>query len=107
MSRLSTRELAVALLLVTLTLAGVVSYYASSAPDGLSRVADDTGFASTGNESAATASPLAGYETAGVEDQRVSGGLAGVVGVLVVLGAASGVTHAVRRRASASARERH
>ena len=33
-------------LLVTLTLAGVVSFYASSNPDGLEKVAEEVGFIS-------------------------------------------------------------
>ena len=42
--------------------------------------------------------PFAGYATKGVDNGRLSGGLAGVVGVLVVLGLAGGVAFAVRRR---------
>ena len=99
MSRLPGRVLAVAALAAALVLAGLLSFYASSAPDGLNRVAGDAGFSSTEKESAAARSPLAGYETSGVTHGRLSGGLAGVAGVLVVLLLAGGVTHVVRRRA--------
>ena len=47
MKRVSTRSVLVAGLLVALLLAGFVSFYASSDPDGLNRVAQDKGFADT------------------------------------------------------------
>ncbi|CAA9316448.1 MAG: hypothetical protein AVDCRST_MAG36-149 [uncultured Nocardioidaceae bacterium] len=92
-----TRVLVVTGLLLALLLAGVASYYAASAPDGLNRVAADQGFASA-EEQVNDATPLAGYETAGVEDDRLSGGLAGVVGCVVVLVLAGGLTQVLRTR---------
>ena len=74
-------------LVVALVVAGVVSHYASASPDGLNRVAGDLGFASA--EQASGGGPLAGYEVAGVDHARFSGGLAGVLGCLVVLGLSS------------------
>ena len=59
-------------LLVALLLAGVVSYYASTSPDGLNRVAEDKGFSQTRTEHHGDGSPLAGYGTKGVGDERVS-----------------------------------
>jgi cobalt/nickel transport protein len=96
--RLSTRAFAVIALLVCLALAGVVSYYASSRPDGLNKVAMDKGLAENEKASATADSPLAGYSTKDVDNQRLSGGLAGVVGVGVVLLIAGGVAYVVRRR---------
>lgn len=93
----STRRFAILALLVCLALAGGISYYASSRPDGLSRVAADAGFAHHQKNSAADESPLAGYQTRGVGSDRVSGGLAGVLGVVVVLMATGGLVYAVRR----------
>jgi cobalt/nickel transport protein len=98
MRRPSTRALLVTGVLVALLLAGVVSYYASSAPDGLNRVAQDQGFAGTQRPHASDDSPLAGYSTRGVRNERLSGGLAGVAGSLVVLVLAGGLTLVVRRR---------
>ena len=98
MTRVSTRALVVTGVLVALLLAGVVSYYASTSPDGLNRVAEDKGFAQTQTRHPADGSPFAGYGTKGVGDQRLSKGVAGVVGSLVVLGLAGGVTLLVRRR---------
>lgn len=107
MRRVSTRAVVVAGLLVALLLAGVVSYYASSSPDGLNRVAQDEGFSSAEKEHSAADGPFAGYATKGVDNGRLSTGLAGVVGSLVVLTLAGGTALAVRRRGTtASARER-
>jgi cobalt/nickel transport system permease protein/cobalt/nickel transport protein len=85
-------------LLVCLLVAGVASYYASSHPDGLEYVAEQTGFIDTAEESATADSPLADYSTRGVEDERLSGGLAGVVGVVVMLLLSGGLFWTLRRR---------
>ncbi|WP_139977808.1 PDGLE domain-containing protein [Nocardioides litoris] len=97
--RPSTRAVAWGVLVVSLLLAGVVSFYAASTPDGLTKVSEDQGFADTETDHATADSPLAGYD-AGLGNERLSGGLAGVVGVLVVLALGSGVTLLVRRTAS-------
>jgi cobalt/nickel transport system permease protein/cobalt/nickel transport protein len=94
----STRALLVAGVLVALVLAGVVSHYASSSPDGLERVAADRGFADTAREHGSATSPLADYGTRGVDDARISGGLAGVAGTVLVLVLAGGVALVLRRR---------
>jgi cobalt/nickel transport protein len=99
--RASTRVVAAGILLVSLLLAGVVSFYADSNPDGLSKVALDQGFADTETEHAVSGSPFAGYGSSFVDDERAAGGLAGVVGVLVVLAAGSGLAFALRRRSGA------
>jgi cobalt/nickel transport system permease protein/cobalt/nickel transport protein len=91
--------LLVAGLLVAVILAGVASYYASSDPDGLTNVAQEQGFA-TESESATADSPLAGYGTSGVESERLSGGIAGVTGVLATFSLAGGLLLVVRRRST-------
>lgn len=98
---MSNKRFLVAGLLVALLIAGVVSYYASSSPDGLTRVAEDHGIAATEERHSAEDSPLGGYTTKGVADPRLAGGLAGVLGVTIVLLLAGGVAFAVRRRDSA------
>ena len=85
-------------LLATLLVAGVASYYASSDPDGLERVAATAGFADSERESRAADSPFADYETRGVDDERIGGGLAGVAGSLGVLLLAGGLFWVLRRR---------
>lgn len=93
-----TRTLVLTGLLVALLLAGVMSHYASEHPDGLESAAETVGILDRAEEPATADGPLAGYRTDGVDDPRVSGGLAGVLGVLVTLALAGGVAYAVRRR---------
>ena len=100
-----TRTLVLSGLLVALVLAGVGSVYASSHPDGLEYVAGRTGFLDTADDHAAGDGPFADYATKGVDDARLSGGLAGVVGTLVVLVIAGGIGFAVRRRGSSDDRQ--
>jgi hypothetical protein len=80
-----TRALLLAGFLLALVLAGGVSYYASSEPDGLAEVAADQGIDGTAADHPLAGSPVAGYEVRGVHDGRLSGGLAGVAGVVVTL----------------------
>ena len=68
-------------LLVSLLLAGFVSFYASSNPDGLEKVAEEIGFIETAKDPATAGSALADYGVAGVENERASVGIAGVIGV--------------------------
>jgi hypothetical protein len=98
MKHVSTKTLVVTGLLVTLFLAGVDSFYASSHPDGLSYVAEKTGFSQAERPHASEGSPFAGYATRGVGDARLSGGVAGVVGVVVVGVLFGGLTWVLRRR---------
>lgn len=88
----------VVFLLVALLIAGVVSFYASSHPDGLEYVAEKTGFLHAAEDSGTADSPLADYQTKGVDDARASGAIAGLVGALSVLVLAGGLAWAVRRR---------
>lgn len=68
-------------MLASVVLAGLVSFYASSSPDGLESVAQEQGFGETAEDSATSDSALADYGVDGVEDERWSVGLAGVLGV--------------------------
>ena len=104
--RPSTTVVVVVGVLVAVFLAAVVSYYASVSPDGLNRVAEDNGFASTEQTHAVEDGPLAGYGARGVDDQRLSGGVAGLVGSVTVLLLAGGLAMAVRRRGGSERSER-
>lgn len=106
MTRPGNRTFLVVGVLVALLLAGVVSFYASSAPDGLDRVAGDHGLARAEREHAAGDGPLADYRARGVEDDRLATAVAGVTGALVVLGLFGGLTFLLRRRAAADPGER-
>ncbi len=67
--------------LISMFLAGGVSYYASSNPDGLEKVAGDIGFLESAKEHTNADGPLADYSVKGVENSRLAGGLAGLIGV--------------------------
>ena len=67
------------------------SYYASSHPDGLEYVAEQTGFLDTADDSAGRRRPAGRLRGHGRRQRRARGGLAGVIGVLVTLGLAGGV----------------
>ncbi|AKL66466.1 energy-coupling factor ABC transporter permease [Streptomyces goshikiensis] len=85
-------------LVTALVLAGFVSFYASASPDGLEKVAADKGIDQKVEEHAAAGSPLADYSVKDVTDARLSGGLAGVIGVGVTVVVGTGIFWTVRRR---------
>lgn len=85
-------------LVTSLLLAGFVSFYASASPDGLEKVAHDQGIDKKEERHTSDGSPLAGYGVKDITDARLSGGLAGVIGVGVTAVAGSTVFWAVRRR---------
>jgi len=94
----SPRKVWITGLVASLFLAGFVSFYASADPDGLEKVAGDHGIDEKAEEHAIAGSPLADYGVEDVDDARLSGGLAGVIGVGVTVVAGTGVFRAVRRR---------
>ena len=73
-------------LLVALGLAMLVSGFASSAPDGLNKVAEDHGIAASARQHLFENGPLAGYAVKGVGNDRLSRAISGLVGVLVTFG---------------------
>lgn len=81
MSSVSTKKFYIGGALVSLLLAGVVSFYASSHPDGLEKVAEDIGFLETAKDPATAGSALADYGVKGLDNERASVGVAGVIGV--------------------------
>ena len=87
MRRPSTRAVVVGVFLVSLLLAGVVSRFADSDPDGLTKVSEDHGFADQEKPRDAL---LGDY-----------GSVTGVVGVIAVLTLAGGLTLVLRRRTRA------
>ncbi|WP_055624865.1 energy-coupling factor ABC transporter permease [Streptomyces sp. JHA19] len=97
----SPRKIWVVGLVTSLILAGFVSFYASASPDGLEKVAADHGIDKKAEDHAVADSPLADYGVKDVTDARLSGGLAGVIGVGVTVVAGSAVFWAVRRRRAA------
>ena len=84
-------------LVVALGLAFFVSPQASSQPDGLDRVAIDKGFAQNETAHALDEGPTAGYAVKGVDDERLSTGLAGLIGVSVTVAITGGLLFLVRQ----------
>ncbi|RFU82778.1 cobalt ABC transporter permease, partial [Streptomyces triticagri] len=97
-ARRPTRRLWAAGLVSALVLAGFVSFYASADPDGLEKVASDQGIDKEAEEHAAKDSPLADYGIKDMTDARLSGGLAGAIGVGATLAVGSGAFYVITRR---------
>jgi PDGLE domain len=85
---------------VTLALAMVVSGVASGSPDGLEKVAGDKGFLETARDHLFADGPLADYAVRGVDNERLSTGLSGLIGVLVTFGVGWALFALVRSRRS-------
>ncbi|HEU0213807.1 MAG TPA: energy-coupling factor ABC transporter permease [Jiangellaceae bacterium] len=77
-----------------LVLAGVVSFYASGNPDGLEYVAGENGFLQTARDHLLGGSALADYGGVG----GIPVGVAGVLGVLLIIGTGRLAFRAVSRR---------
>jgi PDGLE domain len=103
-SRIKLTAFIVAGLAVALALAFFVSPEASSHPDGLERVAIDEGFVDEATAHDLEDSPLADYGVEGVDNERLSTGLSGIIGVAVTFAVAGGAIflyrHARRRQTS-------
>ena len=87
---------------LSLVLAGGVSFYASSNPDGLEKVAEDIGFIDTAKEHKNADGLLADYGVKGVDNARLSTGAAGIIGVLATAGISTGLFYLVRRKPEAT-----
>ena len=87
-------------LAASLVCAGVVSYYASEELDGLERVSTDHGIMEQEKEHHLADSPLADYAVADVRQERLSGALAGFLGVGATLAVGTGLVLLTRRSAS-------
>ena len=96
-SRPSARVLVAVGLVVALLLAGLISGFASSSPDGLEAVAGEKGFADTAGPHATDGSPLAEYALGG-DDSRLGTGVAGILGVGITFAVGAALFSVVRRR---------
>jgi cobalt/nickel transport protein len=79
---LNNRKFYIVGFVISLFLAGVVSFYASSSPDGLEKVAEEIGFIETAKDHTNADGTLADYGVKGIENERASVGVAGVIGVI-------------------------
>lgn len=96
--RISTRSFTIGALVVAALVAGVVSLWASSNPDGLEFVATSLGFHHVQHASVTAGSPLAHYETTGVAIPWLSTATAGLIGCAATFGLAWLVGRVAKRR---------
>ena len=85
-------------LAISLILACAVSYFASSSPDGLERVAEDQGFLSAGEGKEIFKAPLPDYSAGFIKNRFISNGVSGFIGTLIVFGIAMGAGLLLRRK---------
>jgi len=97
--KISNRKFYAGAFIVCILLAGGVSFYASSSPDGLEKVAEDVGFIETAKDHTFNDFTLADYGFKGFESARLSVGLAGLIGVAATALFAMGLFFLIRRKA--------
>jgi PDGLE domain len=85
-------------LLVALALAVFVSPFADRSPDGLEKVAGDEGFLEAADDHDLADSPVADYAVEGVDDERLSTGASGLIGVLLTFAVGLAVFGLIRRQ---------
>lgn len=90
------RTLMISGILVALVLGTVVSQFAVDSPDGLERVAADTGFAASAQDHTLDGFVFADYATSGIGNETLSLAIAGAAGVLITLLVGFGLFTAVR-----------
>lgn len=87
----------VAGLVLAFAIAMFASPFASSSPDGMSRVAINEGFDHSEKASPVEdASPFGGYAVKGLEHEQVGTGLSGALGVAATFAVGVGVFHGLR-----------
>ncbi|HEX6301709.1 MAG TPA: PDGLE domain-containing protein, partial [Acidimicrobiia bacterium] len=97
-TKVRTRTFVIGGALVAVVLASAVSQFAVDDPDGLERVAQDTGIVSSASDHALADALFADYATGGIANESLSLGVAGVVGTLVTLSVVAGILLAMRDR---------
>jgi cobalt/nickel transport system permease protein len=80
---MSNKKLLIVGLIVSIVIASILSFYASSQPDGLEKVTADQSLDVNAVDSANSDSALADYGVAGVENERASAFLGGLIGVAI------------------------
>ena len=93
--RVGARTFLIAGVLASFAVAAVVSQFAASSPDGLERVAEDTGFIGSA-EPGRFDSIFAEYATRGIDNEQLSLAVAGMAGVALTLLVGFGLAAATR-----------
>ncbi len=96
---MTTRVLVGVGLAIALAVAFFLAPRASSAPDGLTKVAIEQRFDRAERSSASSESPLADYSVRGIDDARFATSFAGVIGVALTFAVGLGVFVVVGRPA--------
>jgi cobalt/nickel transport protein len=96
--KISNRKFYASALLISALLAGGASFYASSSPDGLEKVAEDVGFIETAKNHTFADFTLSDYGISGLENARLSVGFAGLIGVVVTALVALGLFMLIRKK---------
>jgi ABC-type proline/glycine betaine transport system permease subunit len=95
---MSTKKIVLMGLLISVFVASILSFYASANPDGLEFVAEQVGFLNTAKDSVAASSPLSDYALTGLENERFSVAISGVVGVTLTAVLAFGLFTFLKKR---------
>jgi cobalt/nickel transport protein len=85
-------------LIIALFLAGIISMFASSSPDGLEKVAENLGFLEKGEGEPAIKSPAPDYALPGLKNEKLATSIAGIAGTLVVFGLGYGIAFLLKRK---------
>ena len=85
-------------LIIAIFMACALSLLASPAPDGLERVAEDQGFVVKAEGREILHSPMSDYAVPGIENPQLATALAGLVGVLTILGVTYGWTRILKKQ---------
>jgi cobalt/nickel transport protein len=88
-------------LFAALFLALILSPFASSVPDGLERVAEDKGFLEKGEVQPAMTSPIPDYSWPGIKSEKLATSAAGLMGTVLVFGAAYGFGALLKKKENA------
>ncbi len=86
------------ILAVALAIAGVLSHFASSSPDGLERVAEDQGFSERAQPQPGHLEVMPDYEVPGAEGSVLGNTAAALAGTLIVFALSLSIGWALRRR---------
>ena len=95
---MSTKKIIQIGLVTSIFVAAIISFYASGHPDGLEFVAEQVGFLNTAKDSAVAGSPLADYSFAGLDNERISAAIAGIIGVLLTAVVSFGLFSLLKKR---------
>jgi cobalt/nickel transport protein len=85
-------------LMIALSVALLISPFASSFPDGLERIAQDHGFTDKGEGPPVFPSPVPDYAIPGLKSRELATSIGGFLGTLAIFGIAYGVAAFIKRR---------